>query len=92
MSEKACGGAAFPRFVPEGHYNGSVDEQGMSLRDYFAGQALAGYFAAPNTYHRSATDCASYMYEMADAMLAARVCLKTFDCNAGDHSDACPAC
>jgi len=35
------GGTAFPRFVPDGHYNGSVDVTGMSLRDYFAGQALA---------------------------------------------------
>ncbi len=44
----------------------------MTLRDWFAGQALAGYFAAPYTQHRNATDCAAYIYEMADAMLAAR--------------------
>lgn len=59
---------AFP--VPnDANVNG---QEGMSLRDYFAGQALAGYFAAPNTYHRNATDCADYLYQMADAMLAAR--------------------
>ena len=34
--DKNNGGAAFPRFVPDGHYNGSIDEQGMTLRDYFA--------------------------------------------------------
>jgi hypothetical protein len=68
---------AFPRFVPEGHYNGSVDFEGMSLRDYFAGQALAGVWAgresdfvkisAPTT-----TDVAVACYAIADAMIAAR--------------------
>ena len=42
---------------------------GMTLRDYFAGQALAGYFAHPT---KNATDGAVYCYAMADAMLAAR--------------------
>ena len=45
---------------------------GMTLRDYFAGQALAGYFAHPTTPHQNATDGAVYCYAMADAMLAAR--------------------
>jgi len=46
----------------------------MSLRDYFAGQALAGYFAAPHTPHQGAAnaDTAAYVYAMADAMLAER--------------------
>ena len=63
------GGAAVPGpvFTP-GHYS----QEGMSLRDWFAGQALAGYFGSPTTQHRNATDCASYIYEMADAMIAAR--------------------
>ena len=35
------GGRAFPLFVPESHYdNGSVDFPGMTLRDWFARQAL----------------------------------------------------
>lgn len=61
--------AAFP--VPDmgvhGHY-------GMSLRDWFAGQALAGYFAAPHTPHLNAagSDAAAYLYTIADAMLAER--------------------
>jgi hypothetical protein len=45
---------------------------GMTLRDWFAGQALAGYFAHPTTPHQNATDGAAYCYAMADAMLAAR--------------------
>jgi len=49
-------------------------QHGMTLRDYFAGQALAGYFAAPNTPHRNACgkDAAEYLYIMADAMMKAR--------------------
>lgn len=57
------GGAAFP--VP-GSYNTS---NGMSLRDWFAGQALA------NRYTQEARDdkkVAQWAYQIADAMLAAR--------------------
>lgn len=46
---------------------------GMSLRDYFAGQALAGFMAStkrPTTMH---PDDAEWCYQIADAMLAARV-------------------
>lgn len=45
---------------------------GLTLRDWFAGQALAGYFANSHTPHQNAIDCAGYIYEMADAMLEAR--------------------
>ena len=74
MSEQNNGGPAFPAPYEQHHdcQGKPLGDGGMSLRDYFAGQALAGYFAAPHTYHRNATDCASYMYEMADAMLVAR--------------------
>jgi hypothetical protein len=52
-------------------------QDGMSLRDYFAGQALAGWFAQfadpetgnPSTFCDSAAKCC---YAHADAMLAAR--------------------
>jgi len=41
---------------------------GMTLRDYFAGQVMAGMAAND----ASAQDRALWAYEMADAMLAAR--------------------
>jgi hypothetical protein len=46
---------------------------GMTLRDYFAGQALAGFCAAPHDL-RNHTDkvMAIGAYRAADAMLAAR--------------------
>lgn len=48
---------------------------GMTLRDWFAGQALAGFMACENT---SAPwyDWAGNAYRMADAMLAARAAKK----------------
>lgn len=50
------------------------EELRVNLRDWFAGQALAGYFAAPHTGHRGAAcvETAKYIYTMADAMLKAR--------------------
>lgn len=62
------GGGAFP--LPPSDHNDV--EFGMSLRDWFAGQALSGYFANQHTPHQNATDCAAYIYAMADAMLDAR--------------------
>jgi len=69
------GGPAFPRFVPDGHYNGSVDAEGMTLRDWFAGQALAGYMADPNLVCGDSVArqrVAKVCYGLADAMLEAR--------------------
>lgn len=65
MSKTKTGGPAFP--VPRTH--GGPDE-GMTLRDFFAGQALAGRNVqrAYKTWEDMAADC----YEIADAMLAAR--------------------
>lgn len=60
---------AFPQsLAPDGPFGG------MTLRDYFAGQALAGYFAAPYTPHMNADHArtAKYCFAMADAMLVAR--------------------
>ena len=49
--------------------------KGMTLRDYFAAQAMAAYLASPTTC-RMATDhadmCAEWAYLQADAMLAER--------------------
>lgn len=61
------GGPAFPHI----NHGGSVLEaSGMSLRDYFAGQALNA-IAARNT-DRTYRDDADEAYSFADAMIAAR--------------------
>ena len=46
----------------------SVAQQGMSLRDYFAGQALAGGVYDAGNAQKFADNC----YLIADAMLIAR--------------------
>ena len=67
MDNTNTGGPAFPAGA---HF-------GMTLRDYFAGQALAGCLAGSNrsvdsipllSYGKAAEDCYAY----ADAMLAER--------------------
>lgn len=69
------GGPAFPRSGSnwdEGtttrKYGPAV--RGMSLRDWFAGQALAGFVAA--NWEARTSDLATWSYETADAMLAER--------------------
>lgn len=64
MSEIKDGGPAFPFAAEYGH---PAACGGMSLRDYFAGQALAGLMA--NGLGSSAVKTA---YDMADAMLRQR--------------------
>lgn len=65
------GGQAFPRpvsFSEEGGtHRGCL---GMTLRDYFAGQALAGMLSNSST--RGAAFYAECSYTQADAMLASR--------------------
>ena len=72
------GGAAFPFSPPVDDTGRSAvgypfPELGMSLRDWFAGQALAGWMASftPDCGVK-AKQCAELAYELADAMLAAR--------------------
>lgn len=72
------GGPAFPHQViyggklEGGGYEEAVQkEQGMSLRDWFAGKALAGYRAqAPTSFN--STQIAILSYADADAMLEER--------------------
>lgn len=62
-------GPAFPfqEKTPNGeHY---FSHGGMSLRDYFAGQVIAGAVTLDDA---RAQGCAHWAYEVADAMLAAR--------------------
>ncbi len=67
---------AFPVVAENGL--GHIDE-GMTLRDYFAGQALAGLMANANMpFAADYAECeprqiADAAYEIADAMLAERV-------------------
>jgi hypothetical protein len=66
------GGPAFP-VADTVHSTGQVQYgfTGMTLRDYFAGQALAGALADP-TCDLSPIELAKIAYREADAMLAAR--------------------
>ena len=70
------GGPALPgpSFTQAGHPNGH--SMGMSLRDWFAGHALAGfmagYYANPEAGGYGLSDMADIAYAQADAMLAAR--------------------
>ena len=71
------GGPAFPCEQgrgPDGTWNQTFDS-GMTLRDYFAGKALQGS-RARNSNYGSWSDLADDMYEIADAMLAAREAIK----------------
>lgn len=58
------GGTAFP-------CSQEIIQEGMSLRDYFASQALIGLLAKGNTPHDPKFD-ASCAYNMADAMIEER--------------------
>ena len=71
MSDDTNGGPAFPvPMVSDGNVVGDVNERGMSLRDYFAGQALALVLSQDGS--RIAGKLAENAYEIADAMLKAR--------------------
>ena len=77
MTDRHDGGAAFPLqsigpdFAP--------GYSGMSLRDWFAGQALSGIMGPNYDWFTSGTETGSraheaahFAYSLADAMLAAR--------------------
>jgi len=78
---KNTGGQAFPRqqWEYDGHNNVlQYQEEGMTLRDYFAAKALQGWLASyegDSTHpviHGGAEGVAKNAYAMADAMLKAR--------------------
>ena len=75
---KDTGGPAFPVTLPSGEsYQGHLPHDGMTLRDYFAAKALAGFAANPSMIDSNDSKAIAYMadsaYQVADAMLAARV-------------------
>lgn len=76
MSKKANGGTAFPVVVED-----VISSDGMTLRDWFAGQAIGGMLASQYVSEHAGlykTDAemveglALRSYQIADAMLAAR--------------------
>ena len=68
MSEKKDGGAAFPYPGTQGTFGAT----GMTLRDYFAGQALSSRAVMLKNGVMYASDVATECYDLADAMLAAK--------------------
>jgi hypothetical protein len=69
------GGQAFPSREYNEFGIVSCHNPGMSLRDWFAGQALAGWLADPNIRINDDEDRANVghnLYKIADAMLLAR--------------------
>lgn len=67
---KETGGPAYPNSGDNTPDNKIYD--GMTLRDYFAGQVLVSYGKAKNleiTYERIAFEC----YQYADAMIKERI-------------------
>ena len=67
MSDRNDGGQAFPSNV-----RGHGHAPGMTLRDWFAGQALAGMMASEAWPRGRPEDVAGIAYVQADAMLEAR--------------------
>lgn len=68
------GGPAFPQISYQrvGDMEIGETDGGMTLRDYFAGQALAGFCATGLKAGNGPAGFASTAYEMADAMLRER--------------------
>ena len=72
---KKDGGPAFPRDSFRDEEAGLlITQNGMTLRDWFAGQALMGQIAseAPDFVDKDAEATAKRCYQIADAMLAER--------------------
>lgn len=70
MTKPYDGGPAFPTVAGQ-----TVYSHGMTLRDWFAGQALAGLSSPPDatgSWSWQAKAAAREAYRMADAMLEAR--------------------
>lgn len=65
------GGSAFPNAGYDGPDNCADPVPGMTLRDWFAGQALAGICANPNWQPTDVSSVAQDAYAHADAMIAA---------------------
>ncbi len=74
MDWEKAGGAAFPI---DTHADTPLHaEPGMSLRDYFAGQAIAGLCVSESFKRHADSNAmqAQWAYDIADAMLRVREC------------------
>ena len=71
MSARNDGGPAFPS-IGEGFGNPLYSAPGMSLRDYFAAQALPFCLAEFGSNAEDQRQFAEAAYQIADAMLAER--------------------
>lgn len=74
MSATDGGGPAFPRpnFHSDTHHTAPAQD-GMALRDWFAGQALGGIVVATaHSLGYTVQDAAEEAYQFADAMLTER--------------------
>jgi hypothetical protein len=72
MSKINDGGPAFPstiQYFPDD--KNANEEQGMTLRQYYAGQVLIGIMANPNSTAVTSNAIATWCFNMADAMLKA---------------------
>ena len=74
MKKQNNGGPAFPYCEQDGQ-GGYEQHKGMSLRDYFAGKALAGLLASGEDSIDAETN-AHDAYIIADAMIKAREAIK----------------
>lgn len=70
------GGPAFPHPGGASDYTVQVSHMGMSLRDWFAGQAMVGWCRAVGLdgaeFDKLAPETVQRAYKIADAMLAER--------------------
>jgi hypothetical protein len=95
MLKDLDGGQAFPSCIPEELEDSSLVEwkahKGMSLRDYFAGQAIQGAtrehrrFFSAETFETMASDA----YGLADAMLVERTKFSEASDQSQGTSDPC---
>ena len=79
MGDMKDGGPAFPCIIYDAFGQSKGNAQGMSLRDWFAGQALIEWSSMVTLKNDPEYDraqkriIADHCYDFADAMLAARV-------------------
>lgn len=63
------GGPAFPILIDDFRDAGEHPHKGMSLRAYFAGQALAGIYASPSSIDGTPAVIALVVTSAADALI-----------------------